>query len=43
VAVALHALHVMVREKGVVWNKAVYLALGVHRDRAKEVLGFWIA
>lgn len=43
VAVAFDALRVKMRDEGVVQNKAVYFALGVHRDGTKEVLGFWIA
>lgn len=36
------ALRVKIRDEGVVKNKAVYLALGVRADGAKEVLGLWI-
>ena len=36
------ALRVKVREDNVVRNKAVYLALGVRRDGAREVLGLWL-
>ena len=43
VAVAFDALRVKIRDEGVVRNKAVYLALGVHPDGRKEVLGLWIA
>jgi transposase-like protein len=43
VAVAFDALRVKIRDEGLVQNKAVYLALGVHPDGRKEVLGFWIA
>jgi hypothetical protein len=43
VAVAFDALCVKIRDEGIVQNKAVYLALGVHPDSTKEVLGFWIA
>jgi putative transposase len=40
--VIFDALRVKIRDEGVVRNKAVYLALGVTREGAKEVLGFWI-
>ena len=43
VAVAVDALRAKSRDDGVGRNKAVYLALGVHRDGTKDVLGFWIA
>ncbi len=36
------ALRVKVRDEGTVRNKAVYLALGVRPDGAKEILGLWI-
>jgi len=36
------ALRVKIREDGVVRNKAVYLALGVQRDGARDILGMWI-
>jgi transposase-like protein len=36
------ALRVKIREDAVVHNKAVYLALGVRRDGAREILGLWI-
>jgi putative transposase len=36
------ALWVKIRDEGVVRNKAVYLALGVHPDGTREVLGLWI-
>ena len=36
------ALRVKIRDEGTVKNKAVYLALGIHRDGTKEVLGIWI-
>ena len=36
------ALRVKIREDAVVRNKAVYLALGVCRDGAREILGLWI-
>ena len=38
----LDALFVNVRESGTVVKKAVYVALGVGLDGAREVLGFWI-
>ncbi len=40
--VFLDALRVEVRDEGTVRNKAVYVALGVRADGAKEVLGLWI-
>lgn len=40
--VYLDALIVKIRDEGVVRNKAVYLALGVTAQGAKEVLGLWI-
>ncbi len=36
------ALGVKIRDEGTVKNKAVYLALGVRADGAKEILGIWI-
>jgi putative transposase len=36
------ALRVKIREDAVVRNKAIYLALGVRRDGAREILGLWI-
>lgn len=42
-AVAFDALRVKIRSEGVVQHKAVYLALGVTAEGAKEVLGFWVA
>jgi hypothetical protein len=36
------AIRVNVRDEGTVRNKAVYLALGVRPDGAKEILGLWI-
>jgi transposase-like protein len=36
------ALRVKIREDAVVRNKAVYLALGIRRDGAREILGLWI-
>ncbi len=36
------ALRVKIRDEGSVKNKAVYLALGVRPDGAKEILGIWI-
>lgn len=38
----LDALVVKIRDKGVVQNKAVYIAVGVGMDGAKDVLGMWI-
>lgn len=40
--VYLDALVVKIRDKGVVQNKAVYLAVGVGMDGTKDVLGMWI-
>jgi putative transposase len=40
--VYLDALVVKIRDEGVVRNKAVYLALGITVQGAKEVLGIWI-
>jgi putative transposase len=40
--VFLDAIRVKVRDEGTVRNKAVYVALGVRPDGAKEVLGLWI-
>jgi putative transposase len=39
----LDAVRVKVRHNSTVINKAVYLALGITWDGAKEVLGMWIA
>lgn len=36
------ALRVKIREDAVVRSKAVYLALGVLPDGARDVLGIWI-
>jgi transposase-like protein len=36
------ALRVKIREDGVVRNKAIYLALGVQADGARDILGLWI-
>jgi putative transposase len=36
------ALRVKIRDEGLVRNKAVYLAIGVHCSGHKEVLGLWI-
>lgn len=36
------ALRVKIRDEGLVRNKAVYLAIGISCDGAKEVLGLWI-
>jgi putative transposase len=35
------ALYVKMREAGQVQNRAVYVALGVNMEGAKEVLGLW--
>src|SRR5439155_17874904 len=40
--VYLDALFVKIRDKGVVRNKAVYIAVGLGPDGRKEVLGLWI-
>ncbi len=39
----LDAIVLKVRDQGAVRNKAVYIAIGVHTDGHKEVLGMWIA
>lgn len=36
------ALRVKIRDEGVVKNKAVYLAIGISRQRTKDILGLWI-
>jgi putative transposase len=36
------AIRIKVRDEGTVKNKAVYVALGVRPDGAKEILGLWI-
>ena len=36
------AMHVKIRQDGVVRNKAVYLALGVLPDGTRDILGIWI-
>ncbi len=36
------ALRVKIRDEGSVKNKAVYIALGIGRDGAKDILGLWI-
>ena len=36
------ALQIMVRDEGVVRNKAVHIALGVRADGVKEILGLWL-
>jgi putative transposase len=40
--VYLDALFVNIRDKGVVRNKAVYIAVGLGPDGRKDVLGLWI-
>src|ERR671921_3007882 len=40
--VLFDAIRVKIRDEGTVRNKAVYLALGVRPDGAKEILGLWI-
>lgn len=37
----LDALHVKIRDAGHVQNRAIYVALGVHLEGQKEVLGLW--
>ena len=37
------ALRIKIRDEGLVRNKAVYVALGVHADGTKEILGLWLA
>ncbi len=41
--VYLDCIHAKVRDAGAVRVKAVYLALGVNLDGAKELLGLWVA
>jgi len=41
--VYLDALVVKTRDKGMVTNKSVYLAVGVQPDGSKDVLGMWLA
>jgi putative transposase len=36
------ALRVKIRDKGLVRNKAVHIALGVRADGTKEILGLWL-
>jgi putative transposase len=36
------AIRVKIRDEGTVRNKAVYVALGVHPDGTKDILGLWI-
>jgi len=36
------ALRVKIRDKGMVRNRAIHIALGVRADGAKEVLGLWL-
>lgn len=36
------AVRVKIRDEGFVRNKAVYIALGIHVDGNKEILGLWI-
>jgi putative transposase len=43
IAVAFDALRVKIRDEGVVQHEAVYLALGITANGAKDILGFWIA
>lgn len=40
--VYLDALVLKIRDKGVVRNKAVYIAVGLESDGSKDVLGLWI-
>jgi transposase-like protein len=40
--VIFDALRVKIRDDGVVRNKAAYLAIGVHVDGRKDVLGLWL-
>jgi putative transposase len=40
--VYLDAIRVKIRDAGTVYNKAVYLAIGVNTDGLKEVLGIWV-
>ncbi len=41
--VYLDALVVKIRDKGMVTNKSIYLAVGVQPDGTKDVLGMWLA
>ena len=41
--VFLDAVRVKIRDNGHIYNKAVYVALGINMDGHKEVLGLWIA
>lgn len=41
--VSLDVLRLKVRDNGHVINKAIYVAIGVHMNGLKEVLGLWIA
>jgi len=41
--VYLDALRVKIRDNGHIYNKAVYVALGITTEGMKEVLGLWIA
>lgn len=36
------ALRVKIRDEGVVRSKAIYLALGIHADGRRDILGLWI-
>ena len=40
--VFLDAIHLKVREDGLIQNKAAYMAIGVDLDGNKDVLGMWI-
>lgn len=42
-ATYLDALVVKIRDKGMVTNKSIYLAVGVQPDGSKDVLGMWLA
>ena len=41
--VYMDAIRVKARDNGHVVNKAVYLAIGINMDGAKEVLGMWVS
>lgn len=40
--VMLDAIHIKVREEGVVVSKAAYIAIGTNLDGKKDVLGIWL-
>jgi putative transposase len=40
--VIFDALRVKIRDEGIVRNKAAYLAIGIHADGTRDVLGLWL-